>query len=441
MTTNERGLKINGEYIGERGLLPIVNSLPSEGGYQDSSSYKYSTIEDFSIRDDGGNNNVSVANEITAYPIYIPVDIKYRALVMRSNGTGTGNVNFGIYTDDGNGYPKDLVTPADLVFDSSFNTHNTFEIDGWLKRGLYWGASVANGAASLIGKNSTQGYGIGTNILGISNVANNQSLRILSYWKVAYVYTGEMPKVFPSSATPIDNSFTSGIGTIGFGGCKAVRNQQYAPSVIRVNGKSTQDDIKFLTPYGIWRKDPNVWVSLGSLASENLANSMGANILVFKPFLISKKIKFRSAGIRVSSAVAASLVKVAIYTAEYEAINWNVAGERDMEAFISPDKKISSEVVFDTSVTGFRQADFAYDVELPIGWYFIATISNAAPTVRSFSEGGGYTVCGAGFDTKVSGFRISSFGYTNELPHRLQGKQEILSQAVAQLPQLFVNLK
>jgi hypothetical protein len=132
------------------------------------------------------------ANYLRAVPMLIPQRARLSGFGIRVYAAGGAGAQgrVGIYTDDGNFYPKSLVPGTELVIDMSTAGDKFSAIDVVLDRGIYWMAEVHNdGTVDLI-RMYTDFY--------LINYGENASI-----WRVAYTY-GALPSTFPSGATATD---------------------------------------------------------------------------------------------------------------------------------------------------------------------------------------------------------------------------------------------
>jgi hypothetical protein len=145
--------------------------------------------------------SVASANSLRAFPFFVPKTISFDRIAIRVTTAGTGTTpraRIGVYADNGNIYPGQLVLDAGEV-DVSSTGLKELTINLKLKAGkLYWLAFVGQDTASLAlaAIPTTDSF---ATFLGFDNALSGSA-----FLGIAHVQTyGALPGIYPSSS-PID---------------------------------------------------------------------------------------------------------------------------------------------------------------------------------------------------------------------------------------------
>lgn len=136
---------------------------------------------------------------IYAAPFLVPIAQNFDRIALYVYGSTNRVVRLGIYEDDGNCYPGDLVVGT-AEFDCSSSACQEEAIDEDLPAGLYW-LSVLNGVAAGNIRGLYYQYSV-YSVIG--RTACNDLVPPVSYWK-SQAY-GAMPDPFPASASESDTN-------------------------------------------------------------------------------------------------------------------------------------------------------------------------------------------------------------------------------------------
>jgi len=148
---------------------------------------------------------IATRNLLYAYPFIVPVSQSFdRIVIAVSTARVNGVARAGIYDDDGDVYPNNLILDSGEV-DCSVIGYKTTVIAETLVPGLYWLALNSDGDADIVFRamdyNQTSPIGYFT-ILG--NDAGNFITNPGTHWSVAEVY-GALPDPFTGGATLVNN--------------------------------------------------------------------------------------------------------------------------------------------------------------------------------------------------------------------------------------------
>lgn len=132
------------------------------------------------------------SNRLYAFPFFTPIESSWNAIGIYVSTGATGYARLGVYADNGNVYPGNLILDAGEV-DTGTTGVKTLSITLTLSPGLYWLALLLSAAPSLSGVSTSVCYGC----IG----APNPGSQIHSAYHVSYTY-GSLPTQFPSGATP-----------------------------------------------------------------------------------------------------------------------------------------------------------------------------------------------------------------------------------------------
>jgi len=137
------------------------------------------------------------ADTLFAIPFWVafPRETFDRIAINVSTGTGTvGDVaRLGIYRDNGDCYPSDLILDAGEVAVDTVGVKE-ITISQILEAGLYWLALLANSAPTL--RAVYAHYNIGSILLGLPSTLDS----IATHYSVSQTY-GALPSPFPTGAT------------------------------------------------------------------------------------------------------------------------------------------------------------------------------------------------------------------------------------------------
>lgn len=134
--------------------------------------------------------NVNLSTDVLrAMPLVIAKDSKADRLGMAKN-SGSGKIRIGIYKDDGNVYPGDLLLDAgeqtiDVIFDIKWTISQS------LPQGLYWIAANADSNPLMLGFNPADAFAF----IGMNSAFSG----FYSGYTVSQAY-GALPDPFPSGA-------------------------------------------------------------------------------------------------------------------------------------------------------------------------------------------------------------------------------------------------
>lgn len=130
------------------------------------------------------------ANRLFVFPFFTPVQSSWDAIGIYVSTAATGYARMGVYADNGNVYPGNLILDAGEV-DTGTTGVKTLSITLTLSPGLYWLALLTSAAPVLRGI-------IGTYLYGCLGAGEPGSQTQNGYY-VTYTY-GPLPTQFPSGA-------------------------------------------------------------------------------------------------------------------------------------------------------------------------------------------------------------------------------------------------
>ena len=140
-----------------------------------------------------GDPNCPGANYLSASPLTIARDLtidRIGCITTQAGGAGT-HARLGIYKDDGNGYPGELLLDAGEV-DVEVTAAKSITIDQQLPKGLYWTCFIAD----VDCEPRYRFWGTHWSPIGHSSSYYTMYLN----WKKAQAY-GALPDPFPSGAS------------------------------------------------------------------------------------------------------------------------------------------------------------------------------------------------------------------------------------------------
>lgn len=144
--------------------------------------------------------SIASANSIRAFPFFVPKNTKFDRIAIRVTTAGTGTTpraRLGIYDDNGNVFPGNLVLDAGEVNVSATGVKE-LTIDVTLQGGkLYWLVLVGQDTTSLVVAATAAG-----DIFPIVGYESDLSGTPLSGWAASQTY-GALPATYPT-ASPVN---------------------------------------------------------------------------------------------------------------------------------------------------------------------------------------------------------------------------------------------
>lgn len=141
--------------------------------------------------------SIASANSIRAFPFFVPRTTKFDRIAIRVTTAGTGTTpraRLGIYDDNGNVFPGNLVLDAGEVVVSATGVKE-LTIDVTLQGGkLYWLVLIGQDTTSLVVAATAAG-----DIFPIVGYESDLSGTPLSGWAVSQTY-GALPATYPTGS-------------------------------------------------------------------------------------------------------------------------------------------------------------------------------------------------------------------------------------------------
>lgn len=141
--------------------------------------------------------SIASANSMRAFPFFVPKTTKFDRIAIRVTTAGTGTTpraRLGIYDDNGNVFPGNLVLDAGEVVVSATGVKE-LTIDVTLQGGkLYWLVLIGQDTTSLVVAATAAG-----DIFPIVGYESDLSGTPLSGWAVSQTY-GALPATYPTGS-------------------------------------------------------------------------------------------------------------------------------------------------------------------------------------------------------------------------------------------------
>jgi len=180
---------------------PLI-SVPMYGGYYKAGTNLYETW--YSTLGVGNIQNITVyayANQLIAVPFVITKNITLDKIAMVIRQTSANNFYYGIYNDDGNVFPNQLLVTSDLKSASTLGAKIT-DVNITLEAGLYWSAVITNGTIGFGGLDSLSIL----SWLGFGNYIEGTTMKNPITGVRANMTFDSLPNTFPQSGISTSQS-------------------------------------------------------------------------------------------------------------------------------------------------------------------------------------------------------------------------------------------